>query len=125
IIAPAIKEYCLDSTTNGTLAGNFSKHGTSVPVICTVISGLKSRAPTTPNYNLFVTTNTDNTSIFNCLIIKSRLQAVKTALAGVFAPEIALSSSPTRFMFRRSMNKNTKSFFFTGVSVRNVVEHRA
>ena len=41
---------------------------TEVPIKCTVISGLKSRAPITINSNLSVTTNTDNTSIFNCLI---------------------------------------------------------
>ncbi len=41
--------------------------------MCTVISGLKSRAPTEfppTNSNLSVTTNADNTSIFNCLINK-------------------------------------------------------
>ena len=32
--------------------GTLSKHGTSVPIKCTVISGLKSRAPITININL-------------------------------------------------------------------------
>jgi len=38
----------------GICGGTLSEHGTSVPIGSTVISGLKSRAPTTTNINLLV-----------------------------------------------------------------------
>ena len=58
-----------------------SKHGTLVPIKCTVISGLKSRAPITININLSFEYSHFGVRVHG-IIVKQGLENKRTACGG-------------------------------------------
>ena len=76
------------SYVNGNLWGNSVGAGTSVPIGSTVISGLKSRAPTTTNINL-------SSSLLKRNSLKGGQKFLQTAKSSIYSLQVSTVQTPT------------------------------